>query len=162
VKGYCSQLKFGLNTKTAHGPLAQTALRAPGREAARSRKRPADPLALSASRASGRDAARSRKRPVGPLVLSASRAPGRNLGLGRESHFPLGPRLGPVIVSHPSESNGCARNPAEQNRADALALTLALILFLCSLFRAAASTRPSSSADERPSVSGWSMPEAPS
>jgi hypothetical protein len=68
--------------KTAHGLLAQTLLRAPGREAAR-----------------------NRKRPIGPLTLSASRALGRNLGLGQESHFPPGPRLSPVIVSHPSESN---------------------------------------------------------
>jgi hypothetical protein len=92
--------------KTAHGPLAQTLLRAPGREAAR-----------------------SRKRPIGPLALSASRAPGCNLGLGWESHFPPEPRLGPVIVSHPSESNGCARFLAEQNRTDALTQTLALIRF---------------------------------
>jgi hypothetical protein len=66
----------------------------------------------------GRHAARDRNRPIGPHALSASRALGRNLGLGRESHFPPGPRLGPVIVSHPSESNGCARFPVEQNRAD--------------------------------------------
>jgi hypothetical protein len=139
MKGYCSQLKFDPNTKTTHYPLAHTALRAPGRHSAR-----------------------SKNWPVGSLALSASRAPGRNLGLGRERRFPPGPRLGPVIVSHPSASNGRARNPAEQNRADALALTLALTRSLRSLFRAATSNRPSSSADERPSVRRGNVPEAPS
>jgi hypothetical protein len=65
-------------------------------------------------------------------------------------------------MSHPSASNGRTRNPAEQNRADALALTLALTRSLRSLFRAAVSNRPSSSADERPSTRKGNVPEAPS
>jgi hypothetical protein len=64
----------------------------------------------------GRHAARDGNQPTGPLALSVSRAPGRNLGLGRESFFPPGLNLGPVIVSRPSQSDGCARFPAEQNR----------------------------------------------
>jgi hypothetical protein len=55
---------------------------------------------------------------TGLLTLSASRTPSRNLGLGQESLFSPGPKLGPVIVSHPSQSNGCARFPVEQNRVD--------------------------------------------
>jgi hypothetical protein len=78
-------------------------------------KRPARPQ--TALRVPGRHAARDGNRPTGLLALSASRAPGRNLGLGRESLFPPRPKLSPVIVSHPSQSNGCARFPAEQNRA---------------------------------------------
>jgi hypothetical protein len=139
VKDYCSQLKFGPNTKTAHGLLAHTALRAPRRHSAR-----------------------SENRPFGLLVLSASRAPGRNMGLGWERRFPPGARLGLVIVSHPSASNGRTRNPAEQNRADALALTVALTRSLRSLFRAAARNQPSSSTDERPSVRRGNVSEAPS
>jgi hypothetical protein len=76
----------------------------------------------------GRHAARDGNRPTGPLVLSASRAPGRNLGLGQESLFPPGLKPGPVIVSHPSQSDGCARFLAEQNRARRPCTTLALIL----------------------------------
>jgi hypothetical protein len=115
--------------KTAHGPLVQTSLYAPGREAARSQKRPTAGRPQTALHAPGRHVTRNRNWPIGPLAFRVSRAPGRNLGLGRESHFPPGPRLGPVIVSHPSESNGCARFSAEQNHADALAQTLALIQF---------------------------------
>jgi hypothetical protein len=89
--------------------------------------RPAHPQ--TTLRAPGHHAAQNRNRPIRPLTLRASRAPGRNLGLGRESHFPPGPRFGPVIMSHPSESNGCAKFPAEQNRANALTQTLALIRF---------------------------------
>jgi hypothetical protein len=144
--------------KTAHGLLVHTALRAPGRHSARSENWHIGPLALSASHAPGRHSAWSQNRPVGPLALSASRALGRNRGLGRERRFPPGPRLGPVIVSHPFSSNGRTRNPAEQNRTDALALTLAFTWFLRSLFHAAASNRPSSSTDERPSAGGRSMP----
>jgi hypothetical protein len=38
------------------------------------------------------------------------------VGLGRKSCFPPRPRLGPVIVSRPSTSNGHAWNPDEQKR----------------------------------------------
>jgi hypothetical protein len=37
------------------------------------------------------------------------------VGLSRESRFPPGPRLGPVIVSRPSASDGRALISAEQN-----------------------------------------------
>jgi hypothetical protein len=77
--------------------------------------RPARPQ--TALRMPGRHVARDGNQPTGPLALSASRAPGRNLGLGRESFFLPRSKLGPVIVSHPSQSNGCARFSAEQNRA---------------------------------------------
>jgi hypothetical protein len=73
--------------------------------------------------------ARDRNWPTGPLALSASRAPGRNLGLGRESLFPPGPKLSPVIVSHPSQSNGCARFSVEQNRIDSPRANPSLIRF---------------------------------
>jgi hypothetical protein len=66
---------------------------------------------------------------TGPLALSASRALGRNLGLGRESLFPPGSKLGPVIVSHLSQSNGCARFPIEQNRVDSPRANPSLIRF---------------------------------
>jgi hypothetical protein len=85
----------------------------------------------------GRHAARDGNRPTGPLALSASRAPGHNLG--RESYFPPGPRLGPVIVSHPSQSNGCTRFLVEQNRVDSPHANPSLIRFLRSHSRAAAS-----------------------
>jgi hypothetical protein len=61
-------------------------------------------------------------RSYGPRQKSAqqpARAPGRNLGLGRERLIPPGLKLGPVSVCRPSKSNGCARFPAEQNRAPA-------------------------------------------
>jgi hypothetical protein len=67
------------------------------------------------------------KRPVGSLAHGALHAPGLIVGLGRESRFPHGPRLGPVIVSRPSASNGHAWNLAEQNRVNALARTLGFI-----------------------------------
>jgi hypothetical protein len=76
----------------------------------------------------GRHAARDGNRPTGPLALGASRSPGHNLGLGRESFFPPGLKLGSVIVSHPSQSDGRTRFPAEQNRARCPRATLALIL----------------------------------
>jgi hypothetical protein len=97
------------------------------RHEAKNGPRPARPQ--TALQVPGRHAARDENWSTGPLVLSASRAPGRNLGLGWESLFPPGPKLGPVIVSHPSQSNGCVRFPAEQNHADALTQTLALIRF---------------------------------
>jgi hypothetical protein len=66
--------------KSAHGPYALNSLRAPGHEAARSRKRPARPQTTLP--VPGRHAARDGNQPNGPLALGASRAPGRNLGLG--------------------------------------------------------------------------------
>jgi hypothetical protein len=100
--------------------------------------------------------ARDRNQPSGPLALSASRALGRNLGLGRESFFPPGLNLGLVIVSRPSQSDGCARFSAEQNRARRPRANPSLILSLPrSLSRAAASD------SERPtSDDGESVPEA--
>jgi hypothetical protein len=77
----------------------------------------------------GSHAARDGNRPTGPLTFSASRALGRNLGLGRENLFPPGPRLGPVIVSHPSQSNDCTRFPVEQNRVDSPRANPSLIHF---------------------------------
>jgi hypothetical protein len=105
----------------------------------------------------GRHATRDRNQPSGPLALSASRAPGRNLGLGRESFFPPGLNLGSVIVSCPSQSDGCARFSAKQNRARRPRANSSLILSLPrSLSRAAASD------SEGPtSGGGESMPEAP-
>jgi hypothetical protein len=105
----------------------------------------------------GRHAARDRNQPTGPLALSASHAPGRNLGVGRESFFPPGLNLGPVIVSRPSQSDGCARFPAEQNRVLRRCANPSLIsLLFRSLSRAAASD------SERPtSGAGESEPEAP-
>jgi hypothetical protein len=105
----------------------------------------------------GRHAARAGNQPTGPLAFSVSRAPGRNLGLGRESFFPPGLNLGPVIVSCPSQSDGYAMFPAEQNRAHRPRANPSLILSLLrSLSRAAASD------SERPtSGGGESVPEAP-
>jgi hypothetical protein len=103
----------------------------------------------------GRHAARDGNQPTGPLTLSASRASGRNLGLGRESFFLPGLNLGPVIVSRPSQSDGCARFPAEQNRVLRRRANPSLISLLRSLSRAAASD------SERPtSGAGESVPEA--
>jgi hypothetical protein len=99
----------------------------------------------------GRHAARDGNQPTGPLALSVSRAPGRNLGLGRESFFPPGLNLGPVIVSHPSQSDGCARFPAEQNHVLRRRANPSLIsLLFRSLSRAAVSDseRPTSGAGE--------------
>jgi len=104
----------------------------------------------------GRHAARDGNQPTGLLALSASRAPGRNLGLDQESFFPPRLNLGSVIVSRPSQSDGCARFPAEQNRARWPRANPSLILSLLrSLSRAAASD------SERPtSGGGESVPEA--
>jgi hypothetical protein len=104
----------------------------------------------------GRHAARDENQPTGPLALSASRAPGRNLGLGRESLFPPELNLGPVIVSHPSQSDGCAMFPAEQNWLRRPHANPSLISLLRSLSRTAAGD------PERPtSGAGESVPEAP-
>jgi hypothetical protein len=104
----------------------------------------------------GRHAARDGNQPTGPLALSASRTLGRNLRLGRESFFPPGLNLGPVIVSRSSQSDGCARFPAEQNRVLRRHANPSLISLLRSLSRAAASD------SERPtSGAGESVPEAP-
>jgi hypothetical protein len=96
----------------------------------------------------GRHAAPDGKRSTGPRALSASCAPGRNLGLGRESLFPPGLNLGPMIVSRPSQSDGCARFPAEQNRLRRPRANPSLISLLRSLSRAAASDRATPSIDE--------------
>jgi hypothetical protein len=110
--------------------------------------RPARPQ--TALRVPGRHAARDGNRPIGSLTLSVSRALGRNLGLDRESLFPPGPKLGPVIVSHPSPSNSCVRFSAEQNRARRpRANPSPHSVFLRSHSRAAASSRATPSADER-------------
>jgi hypothetical protein len=101
--------------KPAHGPLVRDSLRAPCREAARSRKRPTACSPSDHAPRPGRHAARDGNQPTGPLALSASCAPGRNLGLGQESFFPPGLNLGPVIVSRPSQSDECTRFPTEQN-----------------------------------------------
>jgi hypothetical protein len=88
----------------------------------------------------GRHAARDGNQPTGPLALSASRAPGYNLGLGQESFFPPELNIGPVIVSRPSQSDGCARFPAEQNPVLQRRANPSLIsLLFRSLSRAAAS-----------------------
>jgi hypothetical protein len=138
----------------AHGPLAQNSLRASGHEAARNRKHPA--ARSSSDPVPGRHAARDGNQPTGPLALSASRAPGHNLGLGRESLFPPGLNLNPVIVNHPSQSDGCARFSAEQNRLQRPRANPSLISLLRSLSRAAASD------SERPTSGvGESVPEAP-
>jgi hypothetical protein len=121
-------MKFGPKMKSAHGPLAQNLLRASGRETARSRKRP---VAHSSS-----DCAPRARPPC-------------NLGLGRESLFPPGSKHGPVIVSHPSQSNGCAKFPAEQNRARRPRATLALILIFFAPTHAPQRSRATPSADER-------------
>jgi hypothetical protein len=152
-------VKFGpKKKKSAHGLYALNSLRAPGREAARETEngpRPARPQ--TTLRVPGRHAAQDKKWSTGPLALGASRAPGRNLGLGRESLIPPGLNLGPVIVSHPSQSDGCTRFPAEQNRTRRPRANPSLILSLPhSLSRAAASD------SERPtSGGGESMPKVP-
>jgi hypothetical protein len=87
----------------------------------------------------GRHAARDRNQPTGPLALGASRPPGRNLGLGWESLIPPGLNLGPVSVSRSSQSNGCARFSAEQNRLRLRRANPSLISLLRSLSRAAVS-----------------------
>jgi hypothetical protein len=93
---------------------------------------------------------KAEKRSTGPLALGASRAPGRNLGLGQESFIPPGLILGPVSVSRPSQSDGCARFPAEQNRAPTPSRNPSLIqFFLRSLSRAAAATPSVRAAPER-------------
>jgi hypothetical protein len=104
----------------------------------------------------GRHAARDRNQPSGPLALSASRAPGCKLGLGRESFVRPGLNLGPVIVSRPSQSDGCAKFPVEQNRARRPRATLALIL----IFSAPLTRRSAAERLRRPtSASGGSTPE---
>jgi hypothetical protein len=104
----------------------------------------------------GRHVARDGNQPTGPLVLNASRALGCNLGLGRESFFPPGLNLDPVIMSRPSQSDGCARFPTEQNRVLRRRANPSLISLLRSLSHAAASD------SERPTSGvGESMPEAP-
>jgi hypothetical protein len=117
-------------------------------------KRPA--LPLTPLPVPGRHAARDGKWSTAPLALSASRAPCRNLGLGWERLFLPGLNLGPVIVSRPSQSDGCARFPAEQNWLRLRRANPSLISLLRSLSRVAAgdSERPTSGAGE-------STPEAP-
>jgi hypothetical protein len=143
--------------KSAHGPHTQKTLRARGRETAQSRKRPAAHSSSDRASRASPHAARDEKWSTGPLVLGASRAPGRNLGLGWESLFPPGLNLSPVSVSRSSQSNGCAKFSAEQNRPRRPRANPSLILSLLrSLSRAAASD------SERPtSGAGESAPEAP-
>jgi hypothetical protein len=105
-------------------------------------------LPQTALRVPGRHAARDGNRSTGPLALSVSRAPGRNLGLGWESLFPPGSKLGLVIVSHPSQSNGCAKFPAEQNHARRPRATLALILIFSAPTHAPQRSRATPSVDE--------------
>jgi hypothetical protein len=149
-------MKFGPKMKSAHGPLAQNPLRAPGRQAARSRNGLWPALPQTSLPVPGRHAARDGKWSTSPHALSASRTPGRNLGLGRERLFPPGLNLGSVIVSHPSQSDGCTRFPAKQNRLRLRRANPSLISLLRSLLRAAAGD------SERPtSGGGESAPEAP-
>jgi hypothetical protein len=100
---------------TARSRRTHSARQAAKRPEAENGPRPARPQTTLP--VPGHHAARDGNQPTGPLALNASRAPGRNLGLGWESFFPPGLKLGPVIVSRPSQSDGCARFPAEQNRA---------------------------------------------
>jgi hypothetical protein len=100
----------------------------------------------------GRHAARDGNQHSGPLALSASHAPDRNLGLGRESFIPPGLNLGPVIVSHPSQSDGCTKFPVKQNRARRPRATLALILIFSAHSRAAA--QPGDSVGRRARAEG--------
>jgi hypothetical protein len=100
---------------TARSRRTHSARQAAKRPEAKNGPRPA--LPQTTLRVPGRHAARDRNRPTGQLTLSASRAPSCNLGLGRESFFPPGLKLGPVIMSRPSQSDGCVRFPVEQNRA---------------------------------------------
>jgi hypothetical protein len=129
LRKVCSLRNSAQKWKMAPGPLAENSLRAPGREAARSQIRPAAERPQNALPVTGRHAARDGNQPTSPLALIASRAPGRNLGLARESFFPPGLKLGPVIVSRPSQSDGCARFPAKQNRARRPRATLASFCF---------------------------------
>jgi hypothetical protein len=113
----CARPRSGPKPKTARGPLFL---------------RPRSPVP-------SRHAARDGNQPTDPIALSVSRAPGRNLGLGWESLFPPGLNLGPVIVSRPSQSDGCVRFPAEQNRLRRPHANPSLISLLRSLSRVAAS-----------------------
>jgi hypothetical protein len=89
VKGYCSLRKFSPKMKSAHGPLAQNSLRAPGSEAARSRNRPT-------ARLPSAHAPRARP-PCGPRRKSAHR-PARARRVPRSRPQP-GPGPG---KSHPA------------------------------------------------------------
>jgi hypothetical protein len=124
---------------TAHSRRTLSARQAVKRPESENGPQPALPQTLLP--VLGRHAARDGNQPTGPLMLSASHAPGRNLDLGRESLFPPGLNLGPVIVGCPSQSDGCARFPAEQNRLRRPHANPSLISLLCSLSRAAASDR---------------------
>jgi hypothetical protein len=115
--------------ENGHGSLVQNSVRAPGREGPEAKYGPQPEHPQNALPVPGHHAARDGNQPTGPLALSASRAPGHNLGLGRESFFPPGLKLGPVIVSRPSQSDGCTRFSAEQNRARRLCTTLASFCF---------------------------------
>jgi hypothetical protein len=110
---------------------------------------PRPTLHQTALRVPGRHAARDEKRSTGPLALGASRAPGCNLGLGQESLIPPGLNLGPVSVSRSSQSNGCARFPAEQNHARRPRANPSLIPFSSAPSHAPQRSRATPSADER-------------
>jgi hypothetical protein len=143
------------NRPTARSCEIHSARHAAKRPEAETGPRPARPQTTLP--VPGRHAARDGNQPTGPLALSASRAPGRNLGLGRESFFPPGLNLGPVIVRRPSQSDGCTRFPTEHNPVLQRRTNPSLISHLFrSLSRAAASD------SERPtSGAGESEPEAP-
>jgi hypothetical protein len=144
-------VKFG--PKMENGPRPARAETSPRARPPNS-PRPALPQTLFP--VSGRHVPRDGNQPTGPLALSASRAPGRNLGLGRGSLFPPGLNLNPVIMSRPSQSDGCVRFPAEQNRLRCPHANPNLISLLRSLTRTAASD------SERPTSGvGESEPEAP-
>jgi hypothetical protein len=154
VTVHCEIRSKNGNQPTARSRRTLSARQAVKRPEAENGPRPA--LPQTPLPVPGRHAARDENQPTGPLALSASRAPGRNLGLGREGLFPPGLNLGPMIVSRPSQSDGCARFPAEQNRLRRPRTNPSLISLLRSLSRAAAtdSERPTSNAGE-------SVPEAP-
>jgi hypothetical protein len=158
MKSYCSLRNSARKWKTAHGPLARNSAARQAVMRTRSRNRPMARLPSEhAPRARPPCGPRRKSAQRGPLALSASRAPDRNLGLGRESLIPPGLNLGPVSVSRPSQSDGCTRFPAEQNRARRPHANPSLILSLPrSLSHAAASD------SKRPtSGGGESDPEAP-
>jgi hypothetical protein len=97
---------------------------------------------------------------TGPPARSRSARPALQAATwawARKVSSPTGLNLGPVIMSRPSQSDGCARFPTEQNNVLRRRANPSLIsLLFRSLSRAAASD------SERPtSGTGESEPEAP-
>jgi hypothetical protein len=149
VTVYCEIRPKNGKRPTARSRGIHSARKAAKRPEAETGSRPACPqITLPVP---GRHTARDGNQPSGPLTLSAPRAPGRNLALGRESFFSPGLNLDPVIVSRPSQSDGCVRFPAEQNRLRLRRANPSLISLLRSLSRTAAgdSKQPRSGAGER-------------